>query len=89
MTAARPETTGRNPRGQRQRNPPEPEAAPTPPAGERLVYSVPEAGRLLGLSRNGSYDAAKRGDLPVIRIGRRLLVPKVPFHRLIERDGDR
>jgi excisionase family DNA binding protein len=55
-----------------------------PPEDERLVYTVPEAGRLLGLSRNGSYEAAKRGDIPTIRIGRRLLVPKVPFHRVIE-----
>jgi hypothetical protein len=29
---------------------------------ERLVYTVPEAGRLLGLSRNAAYAAAKRGD---------------------------
>ena len=57
------------------------------PNAERLVYTVPEAGRLLGLSRNGSYEAAKRGDIPTIRIGRLLLVPKGPFHRLIERDG--
>ena len=50
---------------------------------ERLVYTVPEAGRLLGLSRNGSYEAAKRGDIPTIRIGRLLLVPKAPFHRMV------
>ncbi len=54
------------------------------PNVERVVYTVPEAGRLLGLSRNGSYEAAKRGDIPTIRIGRLLLVPKVPFHRMVE-----
>jgi excisionase family DNA binding protein len=57
------------------------------PSAERLVYTVPEAGRLLGLSRNGSYAAAKRGDFPTIRVGRLLLVPKGPFHRLIECGG--
>ncbi len=51
---------------------------------DRLVYTVPEAGRLLGLGRNAAYDAAKRGDIPTLRIGRRLLVPKIPFHRVIE-----
>jgi len=51
---------------------------------ERLVYTVLEAGRLLGLGRNAAYDAAKRGDIPTLRIGRRLLVPKIPFHRMIE-----
>jgi excisionase family DNA binding protein len=74
MAAARPETTGRKPHGQ----------SKTAPANERLVYTVPEAGRLLGLSRNGSYEAAKRGDIPTIRIGRLLLVPKGPFHRMLE-----
>jgi excisionase family DNA binding protein len=69
---------------------PEPKAAKN--ADERVVYTVPEAGRLLGLSRNGSYEAAKRGEIPTIRIGRLLLVPKVAFHRVIdccrERDTD-
>ncbi len=50
---------------------------------DRLVYTVPEAGRLLGLGRNAAYEAAKRGDIPTIRIGRLLLVPKGPFHRLV------
>ncbi len=50
---------------------------------ERLVYTIPEAGRLLGLGRNAAYDAAKRGDIPTLRIGRLLLVPKIPFHRML------
>jgi len=58
--------------------------AGAPPAAERLVYTVPEAGRLLGLSRKGSYEAARRGDIPTIRIGRLLVVPKAPFHRMLE-----
>jgi hypothetical protein len=38
-----------------------------------ITLSVPEAGkRYFGLSRNGSYDAAARGDIPTIRIGRLL-----------------
>ena len=41
---------------------------------EVLTISVPEAGKRLGLSRNSAYQAAKRGELPVIRIGHRLLV---------------
>jgi excisionase family DNA binding protein len=50
---------------------------------ERLVYTVPEAGRLLGLGRNAAYAAAKRGDIPTIRMGRLLRVPKGPLHRLL------
>jgi len=50
---------------------------------DRLVYSVPEAGRLLGLGRNAAYEAARRGDIPTIRMGRLLRVPKGPFHKLV------
>lgn len=50
---------------------------------DRLVYTVPEAGQLLGLGRNAAYDAAKRGDIPTVRIGRLLLVPKIPLHHML------
>ncbi len=53
----------------------------------RLVYEVPEAGAMLGLSRNASYEAAKRGDLPTIRIGKLIRVPKAAFNRMLENVG--
>jgi hypothetical protein len=46
---------------------------------DRLVYEVPEAGAKLGLGRNASYAAAKRGDIPTIKIGRLLRVPIKAF----------
>jgi hypothetical protein len=49
-----------------------------------LVYDVPVAGAMLGLTRNGSYEAAARGDIPTIRIGKLLKVPKASFDRLLE-----
>jgi hypothetical protein len=43
---------------------------------EPKTLTVPEAGRLyFSLGRNASYDAARRGDIPTIRIGRLLRVP--------------
>ena len=46
---------------------------------------VPEAGRLyFGLGRNASYEAARRGDLPTIRIGRLLRCPVVLLDRKLE-----
>jgi hypothetical protein len=40
------------------------------------TISIPEAGRrYFGLSRNGSYDAADRGEIPFLRIGRLKRVP--------------
>jgi hypothetical protein len=51
-----------------------------------LTMSVPEAGRrFFNLSRNGSYDAAARGDLPTIRIGRLLRVPVRALEQMLER----
>lgn len=43
---------------------------------DRLVYTVAEAGELLGISRAFAYELVARGELPVIRLGRRRLVPK-------------
>jgi hypothetical protein len=40
------------------------------------TLSVPEAGaKYFGLSRNGSYDSAARGEIPTIKVGRLLRVP--------------
>jgi excisionase family DNA binding protein len=48
-----------------------------------LTVSVPEAGRRLGLGKNLSYEAARRGELPVLRFGRKLRVPVVALERLL------
>ena len=42
---------------------------------ERLCLSVPETAKILGISRGLAYELARSGELPVIRLGRRLLVP--------------
>ena len=49
----------------------------------RLTCTVPEAGRLLGIGRDAAYAAAARGDIPTLRIGRRLLVPLGKLHELV------
>lgn len=43
-------------------------------AGQAAI-TVEDAARLLGIGRSAAYEAARRNQLPVIRIGRRLLVP--------------
>lgn len=48
-----------------------------------LTLSVEEAGRLLGISRGLAYEAARRGELPTIRLGRRLLVPRARLLELV------
>jgi hypothetical protein len=54
-----------------------------------LTISVPEAGRrYFGLSRNGAYVAAQRGDFPVIKIGRLLRVPVRALERMLDRASE-
>lgn len=46
---------------------------------DRATVSVPDAGRLFfNLARNASYDAAKRGEIPTVKIGGKILVPVAP-----------
>jgi len=47
------------------------------------TLTVEQAGRELGISRNSAYEAAKRGDIPTIRIGRRILVPRLALERML------
>jgi hypothetical protein len=52
------------------------------------TLSVPEAGWLYyGLSRNGSYEAAKRGDIPFIQVGARKRVPVIAMERKLASVG--
>jgi excisionase family DNA binding protein len=51
---------------------------------ERLTLSVKEAAARLGLSRNAAYSAVKNGQIPCIKIGKRLLVPKIQLAKLLQ-----
>ena len=48
-----------------------------------LTTSVPEAGKLLGIGRNAAYEAARRGDIPAIKIGKRVVVPTALLKRML------
>jgi excisionase family DNA binding protein len=57
-------------------------------AVQKRTISVPQAGaEYFGLSRQGSYEAARRGDIPVIRVGRLLRVPVAAMDRKLESAG--
>ena len=53
---------------------------------ESPVLTIEEAGALLRIARGSAYEAARRGDIPTIKIGRRLLVPRA---RLLAMLGER
>ena len=55
---------------------------------EADVLTVEEAAKRLRISRGSAYEAARRGQLPTIRIGRRLLVPKAAFERMLAGTDD-
>ena len=44
--------------------------------GGRLAYSVDEAARLIGLSRDLLYDQMRRGNLANVKVGRRCLITR-------------
>ena len=50
---------------------------------EKMTLTVEEAGRILGISRSTAYEAVRRGELPVVHIGRRLLVPRAALEKLL------
>ena len=52
---------------------------------KRLCISVPEAARMLGVSRNFCYDLVKQKQIPVIRFGKRILIPKIALEKLLEK----
>jgi len=60
--------------------------ADTPePQIERMTMPVwPDAGKRLGLRRNATYEAIARGEIPVLRFGRRIVVPRAALDRLLE-----
>jgi excisionase family DNA binding protein len=54
-------------------------------SAERLAYSIDEAARLTGLSRDLLYDEMRRGHLTYVKVGRRRLITR---HHLQEFLGD-
>lgn len=62
---------------------PGPETA-TGHAAERPVLTVAEAAEALGISRALAYELVRRGEIPAVRLGRRIVVPRDALERLLE-----
>lgn len=62
-------------------------SGPPQDSPEPSVLTIEEAARSLRIGRNSAYEAARRGELPTIRIGRRLLVPRAALERMLEGAG--
>ena len=53
---------------------------------KRGTYTVVEAARVLGISREVAYRAVSTGEIPSVRIGKRILIPRVALDRLLAAD---
>jgi excisionase family DNA binding protein len=51
--------------------------------GGRLAYSVGEAARLTGLSRDLLYDEMRRGNLAYVKVGRRRLITRQHLNQFL------
>ena len=51
---------------------------------ERKTMTVTEAAKVLGVSRNKAYQAARCGEIPTIKIGSRILIPRAALERLLQ-----
>jgi excisionase family DNA binding protein len=55
----------------------------------RLTVTVREAAELVGISRTLAYELIARGELPHLRLGRRILVPRRAIEELLHGDQGR
>ncbi len=49
----------------------------------QLTLTVGEAARLLRLSRAFTYELVARGELPSLRFGRRIVIPRIAIERIL------
>lgn len=54
-----------------------------PPTPDTMTFTVEEAAKLLRIGRNQAYEAARTGELPTLKIGKRILVPRVALERVL------
>lgn len=50
----------------------------------RKALTVDEAAYELGISRNVAYAAVRNGEIPSIRIGKRIIIPRAAFEKMLE-----
>ncbi len=51
---------------------------------ERQTYTIKECAKILGVGVSVMYESARRGEIPVLKFGRRLVVPKCAFDIMLK-----
>jgi excisionase family DNA binding protein len=54
---------------------------------EKLTYSVKEAADLIGISVPKMYETVKIEGFPVVRFGRKIVIPKAEFKEWLSREA--
>ena len=55
----------------------------------KLTYTVTEVAELLGISRSSAYECVRRGEIPSLTLGRRVVVPRRTLEALLDGGPDR
>ena len=55
---------------------------------DRLTYTVPEVAELLGISRSSAYLCVRRGEIPALTLGRRVVVARATLDALLTNFAD-
>lgn len=59
-----------------------------PDAATEPTVTIERAAQVLGIGRGSAYEAARRGEIPVLRIGKRFVVPTAQLLALLGHDAD-
>jgi excisionase family DNA binding protein len=54
---------------------------------EKLTLTVRQAAELLGISRAFAYELVARHELPSVRLGRRVVIPRKALEQLLEKES--
>jgi len=53
----------------------------------RTIITIKEMSTILGIGRNTAYEAVKKGEIPSVKVGRRILVPSKALDKWLESSG--
>ena len=56
---------------------------------ERRTYTVTEAATVLGISRTSAYERVRAGELPALRLGRRIVITRAVVDAMLGDSADR
>lgn len=55
---------------------------------EKIVYTIPEVAQLLGISRSYAYELVKRNEIPILKLGKRRMIPKQYLEQWIQENTE-